>query len=61
MAPEIVQGPNPVTKVIHPSPLGSKNISFDSFPNTLKLYNSFFRQNLLLFYLFIHVFFKITG
>ena len=40
MAPEIVQGPN-LTKVIHPS----KNISFDSFPNTLKLYNSFFRQN----------------
>ena len=34
MVPEIVQGPN-LKKVIHPFPLGSKNISLDSFSNTL--------------------------
>ena len=34
MAPEIVQGPN-LKKVIYPFPLGSKNISLDSFSNTL--------------------------
>ena len=34
MAPEIVQGPN-LKKVIYPYPLGSKNISLDSFSNTL--------------------------
>ena len=34
MAPEIVQGPN-LKKVIYPFPFGSKNISLDSFSNTL--------------------------
>ena len=34
MAPEIVQGPN-LKEVIYPFPLGSKNISLDSFSNTL--------------------------
>ena len=34
MATEIVQGPN-LKQVIHPFPLGSKNISLDSFSNTL--------------------------